>query len=466
VIKKLWPVWFSLYMTVLGGNWMVVNNVLAVRVIQHVLLTAILVYWFWHHGLPSSPMLLPAGIVAAAVGLSIPNAVDPRMALENAWGWITNIGLFLVVIHWLQKGYGDALFGGQFVSGGVLAGSSVLQYLALPTMRTSGIFLGIPTLTGAYSSALTVPAISWAFGGATKKRRWLLLTLAASLVLTITMSQSRGAFGSLGVAALIYFGPKVIRSWHLNLLFAPAIALIGAIIFILASQSGHINGDVLRMDLWRAALQMTAQNPTGVGVGDFDQVYRQIGLHKSPEHLDTDGLTGAHNLYLNLGAELGLPGIAAGAAFLASFAYLLTKTTWNPQKLAVLAALAGILVQMLGDNFPTQNWTFLVSLYGAFLIHDIRLNFSAKRFGRTIGFGLLGFALVMLAFDRAQFFYERSLTGDLAAALQAAQLDPGLKLYQMNIARMLGNPTSGIDPTVDSQTNLRLYALVNYARPW
>jgi O-antigen ligase len=413
-------------------------------------------------------MLLPAGAMAAAVGLSVVNALDRRMALENAWGWLVNLGLFLMLIDWFRRGYGNHLFAGAFASGGALAGTSLLQAATVPGVRVAGLF-GIVNLAGGYSAAQLVPSVGWGLSLRGKKR-WLLIALALGQLLTVGLNQSRGALLSAGVAALVVLFPTAARRWRLGGLAIP-ILIVAVIVGIGAwsAQPAHASGDVLRLDLWKSAGEMFEKRPlTGVGVGLFGQVYRHITPYLGRP--DADGITGAHNLYLNLAAELGGAGLAAGGALLLVGAYLLTKVHWNLAKLSVLGALVGILAHMGVDNFPTQNFALLVSLYTAYLLHEHRMRLPGlKAAGKIIALLTLGFCLVLLQFDRAQMVYERSLlSGSVEQAKQAARLDPGLMLYHLNILRQDKGMwrVRQVEFSVKSKTQLGLYALVSYGRYW
>lgn len=469
MIRKYWPLLFTLYMLLVGGNFMLYNLSLPIRIAHHIIVTLILAHWFLKHGLPRTPMLWPVAAMMGAVAASVVFSVDNRMAYENAWHWITNLALFLMLIHWCRLGYINQLMAGQFATSGALSTSSIVQGILNPAMRVSGLFF-ITNLTGGYSAASVLPTVGWA---RSLQSRWLkiaLVVLVAGQLLTLWLNQSRGPLISLGVAALVTLAPtfwKHRRRWPLAI---PIVIGVLIPVIVWSNQKAHASGDVLRLDLWRAAGEMLITHPTGVGAGTFGQVYRQIGTMNILDHLDVDGMTGAHNLYLNMAAELGWPGIAAGLFFVGTALYLLRRSSWDVQKLAVLGALVGILAHMLVDDYPAQNWTFLVSLYAAYLLSHTHVSAVTKP--RLVGagwaVGIVLFGLTMLHFDRAQTYYERSLAGNEVAALEAVELDPGLKLYRMNAARLAGDMAAlqVWDSTVTSHTDFATYALVNYGRYW
>jgi O-antigen ligase len=402
-----------------------------------------------------------------ALGVSTANALDPRMALENSWHWIINLGIFVMLIDWFRRGYGGLLFGGAFASGGAVTGSSILQGLIMPGNRVSGL-LGLVNLTGGYTAAQLVPVMGWA-SSVRGKKRWGLILLAASQLVTLYLNGSRGALISVGTAGLVVLLPFIIRKLKRGFLALPIMGLVIVGVGLWSADPMHSSGDVLRLDLWRAAGEMLqARTISGVGVGLFGQTYRNISPYLGRP--DADGITGAHNLYLNLAAEMGTVGLLAGGSLLLMVGYLLTKTHWNLLKLSVLGALVGILAHMTVDNFPTQNFTLLVSLYVAYLVHDHRMRIPGlKHLGKAVGVSLVAFCFLLLYFDQAQTIYERSLvTGNVEEAKQAARLDSDLRLYHLNVLRLRYGlrGVMRVDPTIKPKTDLGLYALVSYGRYW
>jgi hypothetical protein len=110
----------------------------------------------------------------------------------------------------------------------------------------------------------------------------------------------------------------------------------------------------------------------------------------------------------------------------------------------------------------------MVSLYSAYLLHETRIRFHSKALARGLGVSLLAFGLMMFHFDYAQSYYEGSLDGDMQAARRAVELDPQMRLYRLHKLYLeKGLPGLRLmDPTIDRKTNLKLFALVNYGRPW
>lgn len=440
--------YFTLYMSLIGGNWILYHTALPIRIAHHIILTTFLVWWLMKRGLPDTPMVLPLAALALVLALSGVNAIDRRMALEYGWHWLTNWLLFLYLIDALRAEAASTLFKAVFVGGALLAASCILEWL-LTGDRPAGLF-GVINLTGGYLAALIIPALGWAIATRHSRQRYMLIGLMAMAAIGIVLNQSRGPALSV-LVALTAFGYLSLK--HLLLKFSLGLATMGLCALIVVSLSAepqHNTGDVIRLDLWRAGEDMLLNHPSGVGPGLFAQAYHA-------ETVSADRYTGAHNYYITLGAELGAPGLAAGAAFLLVMLYLIIPQSRTIQQNAVLAACLGILAHMLGDNYPAQNWTFLLSLYATYLVYEVRwLNAPLPGFAsRLLIYGLFVYGLLFAVWDVAQIHYENGLRLQSTDEVQVAiAIDPHNRLYKLEAAELL-NPAIVI--TSD-------YALTNFGR--
>ncbi|MCA0453409.1 MAG: O-antigen ligase family protein [Chloroflexi bacterium] len=437
--------YFALYIGLVGGNWILYHAALPVRIAHHIVLTVVLVRWLLKYGLPDTPMLMPLAALMVTVGLSGLNAIDRRMALEYSWHWFTNWLLFLYLIDALQRGHASTLFKAVFVGGVFLAASTILDWL-ISGGRPAGWF-GVINLTGAYLAALILPALGWALvTGEPQHRRWL-LGFAGAAGVAILLNQSRGPLLSLFVG-LAVFGIVYIRSMLLKLTLSLALATGAFVVLLLMTlQPGHTAGDVVRKDLWSAGGDMLMEYPTGVGAGLFAQAYHERAMNE-------DRFTGAHNIYITLAAELGAPGLAAGAGFALTALYILIGRQRSLKQNAVLAALIGVLTQQVFDNYPAQNWTFLISLYAAYLLYEERwLNRRIPgTLNRLMVYGLVVYGLLFINWDAAQIHYENALRFQSAEQMELAiRLDSHNRLYKLQAARLS-------DPVPSD------YALTNFAR--
>jgi O-antigen ligase len=441
---------------------MVYSMVLPVRIFHHVIVTLIILFWFLKYGIPRSHLLWPLLTVWVSVIISALAADDKRMALEFAWHWITNGVFLLMLTDWFRAGQAEEMFTFQFAAGGLIAASCLLEWL-LYGGRPGGMLFNI-NLAGGYLAALVVPLFAWMKSRKTSLQHIYFGALLALVGVAIVLNQSRGALLSVAVAFAVFLLLRQegrLFSKRRLLLFLP-LGLVAAVL-LMSLQPGHALGDVDRIDLWRVAMDLIQSRTLGVGPGLFGQAYQTLGVG------DQNRFTGAHNLYLTIGAELGGAGLASGAAMVLMVLYGLIQHKRTVQQDASLAALIGIMAHMTVDNFPSQGFAFLVSLYVAHLLYEWQPSFSLSKL-KTLPVGLaLVSCVFMLSSDRAQIPYERSLaTGSYNSAFEAASLDPDNRLYRINLIRAAhdGDLTAAETeyPELRHSPNLMVYGMVNFGR--
>lgn len=409
---------FVLWTAIIGGSFMLYHVFLPIRFAHHLITAAFLGWALWRFGLPNTPMLLPVLGMALTVIVASLNAIDPRMAWENASVWGVNLLLFLVMIELCRRGMFSRLLRWHVWAGGALAVSMIAEWM-LTGGRASGIFFNI-NLAGAFLAALLLPAIL--------SNRTLLASLMG---IAIVLNGGRGPILCFFVGVFVWLW--LTKEWRW---LAIPLAIAGAMMVLAISlNTDHSSGDAVRLDLWQAAYQMMDERVTGVGPGLFAQEYVRLG--QSGEFR----FTGAHNHYLTTAAELGIPGLFM--AFALGLCVLLGAKVGeglSPRQKVILATLVGIMAQMLFDNYPSQNWALLVSLYAAYLCYRWRFPPLPKMERRAVAGLSVGLALALGAWlysDYAQVRYEAGLRGDTAAAQQAAQLDPSMRLYRVPYLRSL-----------------------------
>lgn len=216
----------------------------------------------------------------------------------------------------------------------------------------------------------------------------LLMLACAVLVLALVFSWSRGAWmGALAAAALMaaalpkrmWLGIGAVVAAAAILLSANAAGLLpGAIRARLTDFTAQVqmvdvrgagindaNYAVLeRLAHWQAAGEMIRYHPwTGVGFSNYEPVYLQYALMNWPIALGH-----AHNYYLNVAAELGVPGFLAylllwGAIFMQTARALRLRSGWK-RGLAVglLGAWMHLSVHHLFDNLYVNNTHLLIGV--------------------------------------------------------------------------------------------------------
>jgi len=221
---------------------------------------------------------------------------------------------------------------------------------------------------------------------------WLAVGVVASL-LGIVLSFSRGAWvGTVaGLAVLVLFAPKTLRRLAIAVVFLGAIVLLTggwqqipepvrerAVQLVTQARPFDVRDVQLtsenwavveRMVHWQAAWGMFLDHPlTGVGAGNFSVAFPDY----SPHPLFRIARGHAHNYYLHVLAELGLPGLtvylALLTAALVSMLSVVRRRTFGFDRalaLGTLAATAAVMVHNLVENLHELHLSIhLFALWG------------------------------------------------------------------------------------------------------
>lgn len=217
---------------------------------------------------------------------------------------------------------------------------------------------------------------------------WLVMALSAAAVcvLAVILSWSRGAWLGflMGAAVLAVFSTRHIRR-GLAIAGLAAVLLIGSLSVGISAGVGPAQavvgrldgfldeftlGDVRGVDIndanfsvlerlahWQAAVGMARDDLwTGVGFGNYGAAYADYDLINFP-----DPLGHAHNYYLNLLAEVGVPGLAAYVLFwlvvIGQSVRLARRLAWPERGVVVglLAAWVALAVHHLVDKLYVNN---------------------------------------------------------------------------------------------------------------
>ena len=260
---------------------------------------------------------------------------------------------------------------------GIAALFSVDWYDDKLTFLPVGFFQALPHLpdtvqpnvmSGALLLLVPIPLALFLFGSWLKPSRRLSISkvlygfLGLFLILLIGLTKSRGSYLGLAAGLAVLAGLR----WGWRGWLASALAAALAIAFliydpsirtIVATESNSAAGTAAgRLDIWSRALYMLEDFPlTGIGMGTFTQVADTL----YPFFIASPGsITHAHNLYLQVGVDLGLPGLAAwlaalmGSLWAAWRSFRATPPGNTPLRApaaALLAAFTGLLVHGLFD---------------------------------------------------------------------------------------------------------------------
>lgn len=213
-----------------------------------------------------------------------------------------------------------------------------------------------------------------------------LIVLLAADVGAMVISYNRQAFVALG-AGIACAGLLVLRShftWRRLMIFLVGLSLIAGLLgFQLVRRLGTqenvtqaseivLSKDV-RWELWRFSLEKISERPwTGAGFGR--PAFRQAYPEFMPENIY---LWHAHNMVINKGVQMGIPGIAT---FLILWLMLVrefvrhldTSPARHALAVAGLSLLAAVFVKNMTDDFFVRDMALLFWLLVGILIGSLR----------------------------------------------------------------------------------------------
>ena len=173
-----------------------------------------------------------------------------------------------------------------------------------------------PNLFGAYLLMMVSLFLPFLLREKKGKRKWILFVILLGLLLCLALTYSRGAWMSL---AAIVLGLALFYDKRFGLLFL----LVPVVLAVYHGQiaerflslfSGEDTSVDLRFALWESTRAMIEEHPLlGVGWGTYFLAYPDYNFF-----IQEAGVLifHAHNMYLNMPAEVGIPG---GLAFLTAF---------------------------------------------------------------------------------------------------------------------------------------------------
>lgn len=268
--------------------------------------------------LAASPVLC-AGVVAFVTwsAISVVWAVSSGTAFSSTYRFLLDVLLFPIVFGAVRRREHVVWVVAAFVVGAVA--SATIGLLQSGGARVAG---GIGDFDG--EAALLVPAMTLGVGliaALPRGSAWRSLVVLGELIMGAGLlnTGSRGGIVALAtvLVAAVLFGGR----WRGR---AAVIALVVAVLvpFYVAAlaPSGavqHLNSgsSTGRTDLWRVGLKMWSSNPVGgVGSGNFANAavqYVETSGPLSRADIIVDVPHVAHNTYLEILDELGVPGLLA-----------------------------------------------------------------------------------------------------------------------------------------------------------
>lgn len=373
-------------------------------------LLIVALFLFWPLRLKAEEALLPAGAAGWFLGflllwlpVTIWRSTNSSLSWEIAgYLYLALVG-FVALIHWppwrkhpewlalllITLGVGLAVVGPEAFS--------VNPDKMLDAYQTEEFSLVDPTLVGetinpnilGSALALILPlglalALHWSWA----RRRWLPLLLWAPILIMgngLLLSQSRSSWLALGVAGLLLFwwlltsltttatgsAGKPSR-WRRIVALLVVVGLLAALALLWRTgvvdtwvtpelqQSTQISL-TRRMDIWRLSLELVGRNPlTGIGLGNYEAAFT-VAFPTLPLIQGQIAPPHAHQIFLQLALDLGLPGLLAHLGFVALLFSKLLRRLHQPSSgrqalaaqgvaIGVGSALAAMLVVGCFDN--------------------------------------------------------------------------------------------------------------------
>ncbi len=313
------------------------------------------------------------------LGLALILAIADEGRREGQLNGAANIVLILAGLVALL-----GLTAAQWTSKSTVLESALATLPRLTNFPAAEGGLNVNELGGALAW-LTPLCAAFTFYGQNATRRWTFAILTGLLLLAAVFGQSRFAlFGILlaltGVVTLTLRGGRRWAGWGAVAALALLQGMITLNVFLSDQAQSHFERDEssmsIRFDIWGSAIAILRDHPlTGVGMGMFrDGRVRE--LYPVPS-FEQPVLPHAHNEVLQIGTDMGLPGIAWFIGLqIAAAALLLTAYRLGSPAVRVVAVGvgAGLLAHVLfglgdaialWDRFGFLWWLLLALAAGA-----------------------------------------------------------------------------------------------------
>lgn len=285
----------------------------------------------------STPGDTAAGLLVLTVPVTLWATALPDVTRPQVLALAAGVVVYYATVNWTCTAERERLLVFGLVAAGLLlalvAPISVAWFAGTKlTFIPEAVYNGLPRLVadsihpnvmaGALAQLWPIPLALLAFDWTRLRRAERLLCVAAVLAIAamLVLTKSRGAL----LAAACIIAALCVLRWHHGwwVVLAGALAAelaawrigLGPLLETL-STTASIGGLDGRLEVWSRAIFMLQDFPfTGIGMGTFKQVANAMypfflaGPNADVPH--------AHNLFLQIGADLGLPGLVAWLALL------------------------------------------------------------------------------------------------------------------------------------------------------
>ncbi len=461
---------------------------------SHLIVTVLLIVWTvnrFRHGrsLPKTPLDLPLLVFYLLNVISTLFSTEPRLSLEN----LLHLTIFILIYYLVV----DMLISGWSISSLVMPMLVVASVMIIAELLEVALWLGIwyagtgelsplPALNNyrrriimgpanvlAWYLVLLVPLALAQFMRANSRKAKMNMSvwaIGAILVFSSTLSRSGfvGMAAGLAAFAVLVITPRLqLRNKTLlTYLRMPTVIagillsiLLGAVFSTVALKLADLRVGTIevRFELWRAGLEMIVSRPLlGGGPGTFGYLFHQVPDFN--RFIPDTFYNNAHNGYINIAAETGLPSLLMGLWLIAALAIGVSRSPRNPDdasnhhRLIMNACFAGIIGLLAATLFDVP-WVFpLMTLHVILLTaiiikpHSIphRLTTQAARWLIPGALGVM--AGILLWTDSAHYFQQRAIQAmdddNLPAAIDALRksisIDPFLSTYRFQLGVVQG----------------------------
>jgi len=333
-----------------------------------------------HTTLFNSPILL----LLTCVPLSFSVTIDAAQSLPKVYGIVLGVAFFYAIVNAVMTRRDLAgatlwlvivcaaialagLVGTDWAQGKIISVSFIYDHLPR-------FIQGIPrSLAGGFARngvggtlAFVIPLLAALVFAARRPDLqkagenvpWLIPAGVIALVLalvTLALTQSRG--GIFGTVA----GLLVVAGWReRKLVWGIGAGALGLIILIALGYGNALMGFVLQMDasnatlasrleVWQRGLMMVRDFPyTGIGIGTYNSIAHMLYpfFIAAPDEV----VPHAHNQFLEVAVDLGIPGLIAYVALLTAFGICAARAYRANQDANVRALVVGLVAGMLAHH--------------------------------------------------------------------------------------------------------------------
>lgn len=279
-----------------------------------------------------TPADIPIIILSATIPITLFVTAFPEITYPQVLRLLSGIGLYYAIVNWswterrLNWIINGFIFLGLLlavVSPIAVEWSAKLAFIPAQIYQSFNVLLQdtIHPNVMAGSLAILLPvSVGWmlfAWKDLSIMERLLAVVSSTLMLLVLLLTQSRGAW--LATFAVLALFPVFRWRWGwvlstLGIFAAAALVYTIGVTKVMNSlvSGGSIRGIQGRLEIWERAYYMIRDFPfTGIGIGSFTQV--ADGLY--PFTIGDPGtIFHAHNLFLQIGADLGIVGLIAWVA--------------------------------------------------------------------------------------------------------------------------------------------------------